>query len=311
MLGLVALSALASAAHAQSGVTTTPETPPEDRSFYLNQPVDHPEALSGVWETSNGHGGAIGIHLRLMTSVSGDADPPVWTPQLWEHLELGVFERKGPELVRFGEENGFADDSRGGAVTFENGRLQLHFVSPWEDTPSVDLDLLQQPDGCWHGRFHRGSFDSVVALCRPTADSATPASPLVGTWSSDYGGCIHIFETRAGTFTGWSDSLEIPGHIIFSDPGPHSLLETYGELAKVRVADDGVISLEVGAHNGMCCPNLFEGKLSTDGSEIQRIPPPPNVVRFPPRWTKMAGDSCVDPAAVRKLHPKVCPSGKD
>jgi hypothetical protein len=43
----------------------------------------HLEALSGVWEASDGRGGAVGILLELTTSLSGDADPPVWTPQGW------------------------------------------------------------------------------------------------------------------------------------------------------------------------------------------------------------------------------------
>jgi hypothetical protein len=313
MLGLFAIGLLASSSYAQSSAAATlPETPPEDRSFYLNQPVDHPEALSGVWETSNGHGGAVGIHIELMTSVSDDADPPAWTPQLWQHLELGVFERKGPELV-FGEEGYFADDLRGGGVTLKNGRLQLHFVSRWEDTPSVDLDLLHQPDDCWRGRFHRGGFDSVVTLCRPTPDSTVTPSPLVGTWSSDYGGCIHIFESEPGTFTGWSDALQIPGRTIYgrSEPEPHGLLEAYGDLAKVNLDDSGEVSLEFNAYSGFCCSQLLKGKLSADGSTIQgRFATGLNQFPHTAKWTKMPGDSCVKPSTLPKHPSAPCPDSE-
>jgi len=135
-----------------------------------------PESLSGIWETSNGHGGAIGIHLELDTTIPSDGDKQSWAPQSWQDLQVGGFERKGTE-IQLGEEGGFSDSRRGGNVTFNQGRLQLHFVSPWADTPSVDLDLVQQEGGCWDGRLHRGEFDSHVILCRPSTNQSGKANP--------------------------------------------------------------------------------------------------------------------------------------
>jgi len=299
----------------QSSVTTGAEANPGDRSFYLDQPVGHPEALSGIWEASNGQGGAVGIHMVLMTNVSGDADPPAWTPQKWQHLEFGVFQRKGPEMA-FGEEGFFADDPRGGSVTLQNGRLRLHFISTWKDTPSVDLDLMRQEGDCWHGRFHRGSFDSVVTLCRPTPGSEVRQSPLVGTWAQFTGlgsGCIHIAQIGRDTFAGWSDSLEIPGKVIFGNniPGPHWLFQEFGTLARVHMNEDGEVSLELGAYNPMCCSRTFKGHLSTDGNMIVGdFPPGTNQSPHAAVWTKMAEDSCVDPATLPKALPKACPPGQ-
>jgi hypothetical protein len=51
---------------------SVPPTPPNDRRPYLGNPVTHPEALSGLWEASNRHGGAVGIHLLLTTTVPVD-----------------------------------------------------------------------------------------------------------------------------------------------------------------------------------------------------------------------------------------------
>jgi hypothetical protein len=164
VFGLLAFAFLVPQVRPQSSITTPPEIPPGDRSFYVNQPVDRPEALSGVWQTPDGHGGAVGIHLELMTTVSGDADPPIRTPQSWQHLNLGIFQRKGSEIA-FGDENYFSDSARGGSVLLGNSRIQLHFVSTWIDTPSVDLDLLHQPNGCWHGRF-------IEAVSTPSSHSA-------------------------------------------------------------------------------------------------------------------------------------------
>ena len=64
----------------QDSVTTQGEEIPGTRSFYSGHLVDDPEALSGVWEASDGQGGAVGIHLNLLTVVSDDADPPAWAP---------------------------------------------------------------------------------------------------------------------------------------------------------------------------------------------------------------------------------------
>ena len=56
LVGMLAVAFFARPPRSQSSVTRKPETPPGDRSFYVNQPVDHPEALSGVWQTSDGQG---------------------------------------------------------------------------------------------------------------------------------------------------------------------------------------------------------------------------------------------------------------
>jgi len=329
LVSILAVAFWVPAVRSQSSVMSPPETPPDDRSFYIGQSIDHPEDLSGMWETFNEHGGAIGIHLEVMTSVSGDARPILWSPQTWQHLNLSVFERKGPELA-FGEENYFADNVRGSSVKLEDGHLQLHFVAPQtnrsqaqidairalgiEEPSAVDLDLMRQPDGCWHGRFHRGSFDSMVTLCRPMRGSADAVSPLAGTWSSDNDDCIHIFQTGPGSFIGWSDALEVPGRVVFGPniPGPHQLYQNYGALAKIHLANNGEVSLELGAYNPICCSHLFIGTLSSDGSTLQgNFPPGPNQAPHAATWTKLSSDFCVDPASLYRLKPIACPPGKN
>jgi hypothetical protein len=88
----------------QSGIPMPGEIPPARRSFYAGRPVDHPESLSGVWEASHGQGGAVGIHLHLMTTVPLHGNSPIWTPQSWAHLEVSVSQRKGSEFAS-GDEN--------------------------------------------------------------------------------------------------------------------------------------------------------------------------------------------------------------
>jgi hypothetical protein len=299
--------------HPQDSVTTQGEEIPGTRSFYFGHLVDRPEAISGVWEAPDGRGGAVGIHLDLSTIVSDDLDPPAWTPQSWQHLNFGVFQRRGSEIA-FGEEGYFADDPRSGSVTLEADHLQLHFISAREDTPSVDLDLFRQAGDCWHGRFHRGSFDAVVTLCRPTPGPEIKQSPLVGTWllgPVPGSGCIHIAQTGATNFTGWTDALELPGHTIYGPnyPGPRSLLQSYGHLAKVALSGDDQVSLELGAYSAMCCSHRFTGRLAADGTTISGdFPPGPNQSPNAGVWTKRPGNTCVVAADLPKTRPKCEPS---
>lgn len=301
LVALITFSGVSILARSQSVAPADTKIPEADRSTYLNKPVYNPEALSGVWEASDRNGGAIGIHLQLSTMISGDADPPMWTPQSWQHLEVGVFHRKGAELV-FGEENYFTDSPRGGSVTLENDRLQLRFVATIKGDIPVDLDLTRESGNCWRGRFHRGDFDSSVRLCRPVFDGDN-ASPLVGTWSTPHGDCIHIFETGDDAFTGWSDLIQIPGQITFSPAiaGPHLLYQQFGVLAKVHLVNHREVSIELNAFSAMCCSRISQLTLSEDGSSL--LPAVPDPSGFLPIWTKAPRDSCFDPNQIPKTRP--------
>jgi hypothetical protein len=88
---------------------------PQDESFYRGQQVQHPEALSGLWEASDGRVGAIGIHLQLDTSVPSEATSLNGVPQSWQDFQVGVFDRGGP-TIQIGDQNYFSDSPRGGGV---------------------------------------------------------------------------------------------------------------------------------------------------------------------------------------------------
>jgi hypothetical protein len=111
---LFGLSLLAQTGLSQSGANAKLSETDEDRSFYLNQPIFHPETVSGIWETPNGNGGAVGIHLQLATKLPDDSRIS-WTPQAWQHLVIGVFERKTTDEA-FGNMNGFSDSNAGAAL---------------------------------------------------------------------------------------------------------------------------------------------------------------------------------------------------
>ncbi len=260
----------------------------EDRS--LNQTALHPEALSGIWETPNGDGGAVGIHLQLATTLPNDSRVP-WASQAWQDLEVGVFERKMIGAA-FGAINGFSDSKRGGAL-YKDGRLVLHYSWLGKDPVAIDLDLSLEANGCWHGRFHRNSFDRVVSLCRPASSDPVQPSPLAGTWSQTSDSemqCVHIVQTGRDTFMGWSDFLQIPGKLSYSPKisAPHDLYEYYGSLVKVERFSSGIVRVGFGAYDPICCPHDFLGKLDADDSIITG-----NYNSSPVTFARTRSDSCV------------------
>lgn len=242
-----------------------------DAGPYRGKVVTDPESLSGLWETSNGHGGFVGIHMILGTSVAPYAKTNDRTlkgvEQQWEYLDLGVYEQQGAEFS-FGEENYFSDHAGTAAVKIEDGHLELHFVSPVTGTPAVDLDLWKKEGDRWVGRFHRGSFDEQVTLERPGV-GVKQHDAITGVWTSS-ARVVHIGEQKPGQFAGWSDSLLIPGTIGFAPwIQPHRLLQVYGDRVKVRRAGERGVLFEFGVYSVVCCPRTVAGIVSNNGREIK------------------------------------------
>ena len=64
-LHLAAVNFLSSLGHAQS----TAIRQRSDQSLHEGQPLADPEAFSGIWESPDGQGGAVGIQLKLQSEV--------------------------------------------------------------------------------------------------------------------------------------------------------------------------------------------------------------------------------------------------
>jgi hypothetical protein len=283
-----------------------PDQPQQDRSFYLGTSVAHPEDLSGVWEAPDGHGGAVGIHLTLDTTAPVDATTLAGVTQSWLGLQVGLYHRSGAE-IELGEENSFSDSPRGGGVRYAEGRLTLHAPG---NASGYDLDLRRIPGDKWTGRFHRGDFDAVVTLARPTlqTDSDQPSSTqpwFVGSWSTSSAAgitCLHIAQQSPTAFIAWSDTLLAWGSVRFAPqvPKPPYSWEHYGDLVKIHSTQSGNPSIELGAYSALCCSHTFHATPADHGETMKADwPAGPNQSPHKSRWTKMPGNTCIPPAASR------------
>ena len=124
----------------------------------------------GIWEASNGKGGAVGLNLWQESSslFHGGAANHNETPH--PVLQIGIYER-AHAAVRCGEENFFDTGWRGHKDFGVKAELiGEHLVVTYPQFPrenAVDLDLWWNTEGGdWKGRFHRGSFDHTVTLHR-------------------------------------------------------------------------------------------------------------------------------------------------
>jgi hypothetical protein len=293
-------------AHAQETIAlVTPTAPAHDKSFYVDKPIAHPEELSGIWEVPDGHGGAVGIHLILSTTVPADTITLVGVEQVWLNLQLGIYQRAGT-VLQFGEENFFSDSPRGGSLRYDNGRLTLH-------DKEFDLDLLRISGDRWSGRIHRQGFDATTILTRPGAGTAKSEPWLVGTWQTgdqSVQSCLHITQQAPGEFVGWRDSLTAleSSRCPSSLPKPPNFYERYGDLLKIRIinssnaaTDSSNVSIERNAPGEMCCSYPFIVTPGDNGTVMKEVwpsgsnQPPPQTV-----WKKMSGNTCIvtppDPA---------------
>lgn len=286
------------------GLQVRPRKGPfEDRSFSEGRPVLHPEELSGVWEAPDGRGGAIGLNLRLLTTVPASVTSLVGIAQSWGSLQVGAYQRAGPALV-FGEANWVLDSPRGGGVVYQDGRLRV--ALPW-----LDLDLKHEPDDTWVGRFHRKDFDQIVTLRRPGATPRTQDQWFLGTWIRTdpmTPRCMHLGREQEGAFVGWTDAWQVLGHVRY---GPHAeklhtAFENYGALATVTVAKPGSVTVNFDPMSGWCCPGSFEGFRQRNGVMSGEMGGP---IRQATRetWRRVEGVSCVA-AAGRRVRQTPGPS---
>ncbi len=196
----------------------------------------------------------------------------------------------------------FTTGANGGA-SWDGRRLRIDFTHT-SNLPETHLDLLwDEANQTWRGRFDRGLFRAeAITLRRP---AFREHSMLTGTWYEHGVGshtCLHIAQAADGSFTGWSDALQVPGQLRFANglKPPEHTLEQYGVLAKVRPVLPDRVDVELWAYYGLCCPHPFTASLAPGGASlIGEWTGRMNDVPRPAHWVRVPGDSCIAAASQR------------
>ena len=243
------------------------------------------------------------MNILVSTTVPSSAKNLTGVPQHLEDLEIGLYQRSHSDVELLGF-NFFTASPTGGA-TWDGRHLRIDLRSK-ADLPEIHVSLTwTSASMSWTGTFQRGSFKgNAVTLKHPVGPDK---SPLPGTWISDDGSaikCLHIAEAQDGTYTGWSDSIQVPGRLRYAkgiQPAERTF-EQYGDIARVKVTEPDRVQVELGAYTAMCCPHPFVATLSRDGRYLaSEWPAGQNQSSHQTRWTRVQGNSCI-PAANRRYR---------
>lgn len=227
--------------------------------------MSKPEAVAGPWETADGHGGVIGMTVTLSTHVAGTAVSLIGQPQYLEMFAVGLYERKDGEAAS--GYNFYVVNSHESA-SWDGRHLAIHDRG-MQGIPAANVALTWHEGAHrWTGTFGRGELNREVTLFRP---ANLHASRFVGTWF--YGrepACLHIVQAADGALAGWSDALQLGGRVRFANGvhPPRQSIESYGDIAKVRLGAGEQIVVELHALPGMSRSDLFRAKISADGKKL-------------------------------------------
>jgi hypothetical protein len=261
-------------------------------------PITKPEDVAGRWETSDGHGGMVGMNVIVHTHVDGTPTSLIGHQQYLDYLEIGLHQRTGSDVEALGF-GFFSTSSKGGAIW--DGQ-QLRILAPQRgDLPKVEVSLFWEEDKKqWNGHYERGEFSRQVTLKRP---ENAHVSSFVGTWFDSKGqmnNCVHIAQQSDGGFTAWADDISLPGRWLYANgiPHPPQSNENYGEIAKARLVSPNLILVELRAYIAACCSHSFKATISSDGSKLLgEWPSGPNQVPRSVEWKRMPNNSCVAAAS--------------
>jgi hypothetical protein len=252
--------------------------------------VDYPEQITGLWESDDGSGGAVGLNFQLITELKGQPKTFRGRSKYWDSLQIGVYQRQGSER-HVGDANWIMDNSPG--VHFDGKRL----VARMPDL-AIDLGLsYDNKNQIWSGWFHRGAFARQVLLSRPRAKPGISKSRLVGTWLEGQRAarmCLHVVQQSDGDLGGMvrpTISVWLIPICSGSIPLPWTS-EYYGEQGIVSESGHEVLRFEVRPYSAGCCSPVFVGKLSEGGDRLTGRWDGGNAPGSH-EWRRVDGDSCV------------------
>ena len=109
-------------------------------SFLASQrlPISKPEDLAGRWETSDGHGGMVGMNVIVSTHIDGIPVSLIGHQQYLDTLDIGLYQRTGADVGEFGF-NFFSTSANGGAL-WDGQQLRVS-ARQRGDLPKVEVSL--------------------------------------------------------------------------------------------------------------------------------------------------------------------------
>ena len=222
-------------------------------TMHRGSSLQNPELISGSWE-SDEFDRVVGLHIKLVTTVAGAPSTLVGARQVFNHAEIQVYQREGPQR-RMGDGNWFVDHAPGVQWMGRHIVIERAAIAA---TPAIQLNLIFDPEhSTWKGRLRRGTFDRTVTLVRPHPKPGIAKSPFVGTWYRPtlMNNCLHIVQTGEGALSGWSDDLVTPGRVRYASgiKRPAQTIEEYGSTALVQIVSPTTLLLELKAFSATCC----------------------------------------------------------
>lgn len=251
-------------------------------------PIRLPEGLTGVWETSDGHGGAAGMLVGMTTEVAGQPKTLRGASQLERDFTVMLYHQ---ESAMPGKDGAYFVATPGASTRWDGRLLRiLH-------QPDVDVALAWDArNDLWRGHFRRKGFSAEVILRRPSP--ARNHSVLAGTWArqdGSYLNCLHIAQRADSTLLAWTDQLELTGVLKWGRfRPPPTTSELYGEHAGIVLLPNGMAEVVIGTDRALCCSRT-ELVRPTGSASMSAVVPGYASART---YRRMPGPSCI--AAVKK-----------
>ena len=250
-----------------------------------DRPIADPEAISGLWEAPDGHGGVIHLELRVDAFAPPHAKALNGIEQRLLDADVFLYRRSQAEIVR-DDQNLFESPAPGGVALFEHGRLTVR-------VPSYGLEVYEVQGEQWSG-----TMQGAPILFRRPQVAGGRTSWAVGTWREKAKPgytCLHVAQDQTGNYLGWSDMLVDWGDLVVA-PGvtkPNGP-QHYGELVKVNATVGKGVVFEVYAYTALCCSHRFVGTPSADGQLMHaEWEDGGNMAAHRSIFERMPGDRCV------------------
>lgn len=227
-------------------------------------PAQHPEQISGRWETVT-PSGIEGVGFEIFSqsngvSRSGGQNFVLQQVNVWVYSREGGKEKGGyfSALYRPKPTTELLPYATSFEV-FDDRHLRIHFTGSTDATP-FDLDIFFSPRANkWFGTWSRDGKNERVTLARPEASNGAEQNKFVSDWIGQPSpGTVHestrlnMHQSSDGVLSAWFDQT--------------SGVQRNGEQLNIKSISDSAIVLRTNSSSG--ATHEFRGSLSADGQML-------------------------------------------